>query len=123
MTPRTDAEASQNADSLADKDRLDRILSRMGHTKLRLLALILGGVQDPQSASYELGISPVTVYHHLTALRAQGVVHVRRSGRATLYSANSLLDTDHVLGLLHIRTDPPERRGEKPSPDSPVARR
>lgn len=76
----------------------------MSPTKLRLLALVGEGVQAPRSLSKELGISPVTVYHHLTALRAVGLVHMRRSGRATLYSADRAVANGHVLELLSGRT-------------------
>lgn len=103
MNPQIDPDSDEIPEQ-EGRAGLHRILARMSPTKLQLLALILGGVRTPISASRELGIAPVTVYHHLTTLRAQGVVYARRQGRSAVYSVHRLVVLEEVLDLLESRT-------------------
>lgn len=72
------------------------LLARMSPTRIRLLYVLASGTDAPKEAAQRLGLSPVTVYNHLTALKALGMVHLERTGRYTRYSIASNIEPRHI---------------------------
>src|SRR5688500_757664 len=67
-------------------------------TRLRIVGLLAsrdGGEAGVEELATQLGLTPPTVSHHLTRLRALGLVTMRASGTSHLYS----LDPDRLEGL------------------------
>jgi DNA-binding transcriptional ArsR family regulator len=67
-------------------------LDRLSPRQLGLLALILDGLHHPTELASATGITPATVYQHLTALRAKGFLCSSRSGRRTTYTISPRYD-------------------------------
>jgi DNA-binding transcriptional ArsR family regulator len=68
----------------------------MSPSKLRLMALLASGMEAPQEAAQRLGVAAVTVYHHLTVLRALGLVQMRKVGQCTRYSISPQISQEDI---------------------------
>jgi DNA-binding transcriptional ArsR family regulator len=89
-------------------NRLRSVLRRMSPARIRLLSVLASGTEAPIEAAQKLGVSPVTVYHHLTVLKTLGLVQVRRVGRSTLYSLSPHIDAADLVPSSGWPSRPPE---------------
>lgn len=65
---------------------LSRLLSVLSHpVRLRIVEELRGGEQDVNGLMHTLGIAHSAVSQHLSKLRDQRVVELRREGRHTFY--------------------------------------
>jgi DNA-binding transcriptional ArsR family regulator len=68
------------------RGRLQRLGRALGdEQRLRILAALAGGDRGLDGLAAELGLARSTVHHHLTLLRAAGLVGMRGNARSYLY--------------------------------------
>lgn len=73
-------------------------------SRIRIIALLIGGEMSVRAIADGLGMTESAVSHQLRGLRHMHLVRARKSGRQVFYS----LDDDHVsrlftLGLDHVQ--------------------
>lgn len=73
-------------------------------SRIRIIALLIGGEMSVRALADGLGMTESAVSHQLRGLRQMHLVRARKSGRQVFYS----LDDDHVsrlftLGLDHVQ--------------------
>lgn len=73
-------------------------------SRIRIIALLIGGEMSVRAIADGLGMTESAVSHQLRGLRQMHLVRARKSGRQVFYT----LDDDHVsrlftLGLDHVQ--------------------
>ena len=90
-------------------------------TRLKILALLMGGEKNVGDLCGELNVPQPTVSHHLGLLRMTDVIVNRRQGKHVFYSLNGRTDVAPGGDSLSIRTGGHAVRIASPSPAADTA--
>ena len=75
-----------------------------------LLRVLRGGERAAGELAEALGLAPATLSHHLSLLRAAGLVRVRREGRQRIYALNTSVMEDAMVWIAELLQPPEERK-------------
>lgn len=73
-----------------------------------ILRVLRGGERAAGELAERLGLSPATLSHHLSLLRAAGLVRVRRDGRQRIYALNTSVMEDAMVWMTELLKPPLE---------------